>query len=79
VEHWGIAHYTTMGHELVHVCNHKTAFILEYTLEQVRSAAFQEMTEYWAYSFQKEITNSTLSDFNYRIMDWYINKASIIF
>ena len=56
--------YTTMGHEFVHVCNYITAANMGFSLANVKSYAYIEMTEYWAYSYQSEITKSTLNSFD---------------
>lgn len=79
--------YTTMGHEFVHVCNYITAASMGLTSADVQTDAYMEMTEYWAYSFQAEITKSTMNSFdmmliyssfantfgyyNYKTMTWY--------
>ena len=81
--------YTTMGHEFVHACNYLTAAELGYTVQQINSSSFLELTEYWAYSFQGSNMNSfdielllrTYGNdfylFNYQNMLWYKTREPL--
>lgn len=60
--------YTTMGHEFVHVSNYITAASLGFTIDNVNNKAFDELTEFWAYSYQASITGSTMNSFDMELI-----------
>ena len=84
--------YITMGHEFVHVSNYLTAARMGFSKADVKSLAFLEMTEYWAYKYQKQYTGSSMDatnwpliqsaygsaylKFGYEQMDWYKTRKA---
>ena len=55
--------FITMGHEFVHVSNYSTAARLGFSYKEVNNQRYLDMTEYWAYTYQREYTGSTMNSF----------------
>ena len=57
--------FITMGHEFVHVCNYIYAAEMGLTKDKVaQGTPFYEFTEFLAYSYQNEYTNSNMNSFD---------------
>ena len=66
--------YITMGHEFVHVSNYITAAGMNFDRAIIVSENFMNMTEFWAYSFQQDLTKSTLSSFDRTQITSFMNS-----